>query len=52
MLTGQFSSQALQVVQAHTSSGVMRSKSELASMVISPVDADGRRHLRGRRWRP
>ena len=28
MLTGQFSSQALHVVQAHTSSGVMRSNSD------------------------
>ena len=28
MLTGQFSSQALHDVQAHTSSGVMRSNSE------------------------
>ena len=30
MLTGQFSSHALQVVQAQTSSAVMRSNSELA----------------------
>ena len=35
MLTGQISSHALQVVQAHTSSEVMRSKSESALMVIS-----------------
>jgi hypothetical protein len=36
MLTGQFSSQALQVVQAHTSSAVTRSNRESAAMVISP----------------
>ena len=35
MFTGQFSSQALQVVQAQISSGVIRSNSELAPMVIS-----------------
>ena len=43
MLTGQISSQALQVVQAQTSSGVMRSKTE------STRDRDlGRRADRGR----
>jgi hypothetical protein len=35
MLTGQISSHALQVVQDHSSSDVMRSKRELAEMVIS-----------------
>jgi hypothetical protein len=35
MLTGQISSHALQVVQAHTSSGVMRSNTEFDSMMIS-----------------
>jgi hypothetical protein len=35
MLTGQISSQALQLVQAQTSSAVMRSNSEFAEMVIS-----------------
>ena len=35
MLTGQFSSQALQVVQAQTSSAVMRSNRLLAPIVIS-----------------
>src|SRR4029079_2384962 len=35
MLTGQISSHALHEVQAHTSSGVMRSNSEDDSMVIS-----------------
>ena len=40
MLTGQFSSQALHVVQAHTSSGVMRSNSEAGA------DGDLRRRCR------
>src|SRR6056297_2771935 len=35
MLTGQISSHALQVVHAHSSSGVIRSNSELALTVIS-----------------
>ena len=35
MLTGQISSQALQVVQDHSSSAVMRSKRELADTLIS-----------------
>ena len=52
MLTGQFSSQALQVVQAHTSSAVMRSNSELAPMVISGTVPIGRRHRGRARWRP
>ena len=52
MLTGQISSQALQVVHDHSSSAVMRSKTELADTVISastPMGGDttgvpGRRH--------
>src|SRR5258705_5560854 len=41
MLTGQISSQALQVVQAHTSSAVIRSRTEPAEMVISPSTVTG-----------
>ncbi|CAB4821728.1 unannotated protein [freshwater metagenome] len=43
MLTGQFSSQALQVVHAQTSSAVMRSNSELAVITIcgsSPIGGE------------
>ena len=43
MLTGQISSHALHDVQAHTSSGVIRSNSESAPMVISgttPIGGD------------
>ena len=41
MFTGQISSQALHEVQAHTSSGVMRSKRESAPMVMSPSRLSG-----------
>ena len=41
MFTGQISSQALQVVQAHTSSVLMRSNSELAVTVISGTVLSG-----------
>ncbi len=42
MLTGQFSSHALHVVHAHTSSAVMRSNKEFAPMVISlSIDSGG-----------
>ena len=42
MLTGQISSHALHDVHAQISSGVMRSNTESAPMVISGVDADRR----------
>ena len=41
MLTGQISSHALHEVQAQTSSGVTRSKSELAEMVMSATTPSG-----------
>ena len=41
MLTGQISSQALHEVQAQTSSGVTRSKRELAEMVMSATTPSG-----------
>ena len=41
MLTGQISSQALHVVHAHTSSGVIRSSTELVDTVISPSTPTG-----------
>ena len=41
MLTGQISSQALQVVQAHTSSAVIRSSTEPASTLISGSTVTG-----------
>ena len=44
MFTGQISSHALQDVQAHTSSEVMRSNRQLAADGDLGVDADGRRH--------
>src|SRR5215204_164294 len=43
MLTGQISSQALQLVQSHSSSDVMRSNTELAPILISgtvPIGGD------------
>ena len=42
MFTGQFSSHALHVVHAHTSSAVIRSNSELADDRDVVIDADGR----------
>ena len=41
MLTGQISSHALQLVQAHTSSAVMRSKTESDSTLISSMTPRG-----------
>ncbi|CAB4662807.1 unannotated protein [freshwater metagenome] len=41
MLTGQISSHALQVVHDHTSSALMRSKSELAPILISESTDNG-----------
>ena len=44
MFTGQISSHALHLVHAHTSSGVMRSKTLSAPIDDVGVGADGRRH--------
>ena len=45
MFTGQFSSHALHVVHAQTSSAVIRSNSELADDRDVVIDADGGRDL-------
>ena len=52
MLTGQISSHALQMVQAHSSSAVMRSNTRVGADGDLGVDADRRATPAGRRWRP
>ena len=52
MLTGQISSQALQVVQAHSSSGGEALEQEALEMVISRRGRWGATRDRPARWRP
>ncbi len=53
MLTGQISSQALQLVHAQISSDVIRSNTEFDEIVISRVGAERRTDVSVRAsWRP